>query len=104
MKFLLAALALVAVGANAQSTVIAPCGTSCPSAAPAKMITRTAPASSEGTPCPSLIVSSIGTNGTNPTVTTGSPSPTHFTGGANHVAGPVGVVVAAAAAAVAFAM
>lgn len=50
---------------------------------------------SEATPCPSLIVSSIGTNGTNPTVT--SPQPTAFTGAANHLAGSVGAVVAAAA-------
>ncbi|KAL6720493.1 hypothetical protein ACLMJK_002417 [Lecanora helva] len=101
MRFTLAAFALLAAGASAQvwkSTVSAPCGTACPSPAPDKMITRSMPSMSEGTPCPSLIVSSIGTNGTNPTVSTGSPQPTSFTGGANQVAGSVGAVVAAAVA------
>lgn len=103
MKFFLVALALAAVGANAQSlsTVIAPCGTSCPSAAPDKMITRSAPPM-ETSPCPSLMVSSMATNATGG-VTTGSPTPTHFAGGANHVAASLGGA-AFAAAALAFAL
>ncbi|CAD6574786.1 MAG: hypothetical protein ASARMPREDX12_006969 [Alectoria sarmentosa] len=98
MKFFLAALALAAVGANTQSlsTVMAPCGTSCPSAAPDKMITRSAPPM-ETSPCPSLMVSSIATNATSG-VTTGSPSPTHFVGGADHVAASFGGIAVAAAA------
>ncbi|CAF9940210.1 hypothetical protein IMSHALPRED_001792 [Imshaugia aleurites] len=102
MKFLLAALALATIGANAQSslsTVLAPCGTSCPSPAADKMITRSAPPM-ETSPCPSLLVSSVSMNATSG-VSTGSPTPTHFAGGANHVAGSFGGV-AFAAAAVAF--
>ncbi|KAL2048082.1 hypothetical protein ABVK25_011067 [Lepraria finkii] len=98
MKFFVAALALVAISVNAQSattTISAPCGTSCPSAPADKMITRTAPAM-ETTPCPSLIVSSVAMNGTG--VMTGTPpTPSSFKGAANHVAGSVGAVVAAAA-------
>ncbi|KAL9128991.1 MAG: hypothetical protein Q9175_007409 [Cornicularia normoerica] len=103
MKIFLAALALAAVGANAQSlsTVLAPCGTSCPSPAPDKMITRSAPPM-ETSPCPSLIVSSVAMNATSG-VKTGSPTPTHFAGGANHVAGSLGGA-ALAAAALAFAL
>ncbi|KAF6217618.1 hypothetical protein HO133_006720 [Letharia lupina] len=103
MKLFLAALALAAVSANTQSlsTVVAPCGTSCPSAAPDKMITRSAPPM-ETSPCPSLLVSSVAMNATSG-VTTGSPTPTHFAGGANHIAGSFGGV-ALAAAALAFAL
>lgn len=85
------------------TTVLAPCGTSCPSAAPDKIITRSAPAVSEGTPCPSLIVSSISGNGTNPTAP-GQPKTTAFTGGAQHIAGSVAAAAAAGAAVVAFAL
>jgi len=61
------------------------------------MITRTAPSMSEGTPCPSLLVSSISGagNGTKPMMT-GAPSPTSFPGAANHVAGSMGAVAVAA--------
>lgn len=59
------------------------------------MITRSA-APMETSPCPSLIVSSIAMNGTSG-VTTGAPTPTHFTGGADHVAGSLGGVALAAA-------
>ena len=83
------------------STVLAPCGTSCPSAAPDKMITRSAPPM-ETSPCPSVKVSSIAMN-TTTGVTTGSPTPTHFAGGANHVAASLGGA-ALAAAALAFAL
>ncbi|KAM0798826.1 hypothetical protein BDR22DRAFT_890948 [Usnea florida] len=101
MKLSLAALALAAVGAQSLSTVLAPCGTSCPSAAPDKMITRSA-APMETSPCPSLVVSSVAMNTTSG-VKTGSPTPTHFAGGADHVAGSLGGL-ALAAAALAFAL
>lgn len=83
------------------STVLAPCGTSCPSPAADKMITRSAPPT-ETSPCPSLLVSSVAINATSG-VTTGSPTPTHFVGGANHVAGSFGGA-ALAVAALAFAL
>ncbi|KAI4248886.1 MAG: hypothetical protein L6R40_000898 [Gallowayella cf. fulva] len=102
MRFSVLAIAFAALaGAQAQSTVLAPCGTACPSGpAPDVTVTRSNPSVSEGTPCPSLIVSSIKGNSSNPTVTggPGAPAPSPFTGGANQIAGSVGVVMAAVAA------
>ncbi|KAL9597226.1 MAG: hypothetical protein Q9219_005269 [cf. Caloplaca sp. 3 TL-2023] len=102
MKFSTIALSLAAIAsaqAQTTSTVLAPCGTACPSGpAPDVTVTRSNPSMSEGTPCPSLIVSSMKGNSTNPSAT-GAPSPTPFTGGANQIAGSAGFVVAALAAA-----
>ncbi|KAL8783428.1 MAG: hypothetical protein Q9213_004628 [Squamulea squamosa] len=105
MRFSILALSLAAIaGAQAQSTVLAPCGTACPSAAPDVTVTRSNPSTPEGTPCPSLIVSSMKGNSSNPTATgpPGSPAPSPFTGGANKIAGSAGVVLAAVAAALVF--
>ncbi|KAL8930109.1 MAG: hypothetical protein Q9172_000194 [Xanthocarpia lactea] len=105
MRFSILALSLAAIaGAQAQSTVLAPCGTACPSAAPDVTVTRSKPYMAEGTPCPSLIISSMKGNSSNPTATgaPGAPAPSPFTGGANHMAGSAGVVMAAVAAALVF--
>ncbi|KAL8702262.1 MAG: hypothetical protein Q9224_000087 [Gallowayella concinna] len=103
MRFAILAITLAAVaGVQAQSTVLAPCGTACPSGpAPDVTVTRSNPPKVEGTPCPSLIVSSMQGNSSNPTVTggPGAPAPSPFTGGANQIAGSAGVVLAAVAAA-----
>ncbi|KAL8803041.1 MAG: hypothetical protein Q9182_003411 [Xanthomendoza sp. 2 TL-2023] len=103
MRFSILAITFAAaVGVQAQSTVLAPCGTACPSGpAPDVTVTRSSPPKAEGTPCPSLIVSSIKGNSSNPTVTggPGAPAPSPFTGGANQVAGSAGVVLAVVAAA-----
>ncbi|KAI4261462.1 MAG: hypothetical protein L6R42_003341 [Xanthoria sp. 1 TBL-2021] len=102
MRFSILALSLAAIaGAQAQSTVLAPCGTACPSAVPDVTVTRSNPPVAESTPCPSLIVSSMKGNSSNPTATgaPGSPAPAPFTGAANQLAGSAGVVMAAVAAA-----
>ncbi|KAL8972112.1 MAG: hypothetical protein Q9183_000723 [Haloplaca sp. 2 TL-2023] len=95
MKFSAVAVSLaVFAGAQAQSTVLAPCGTACPTGpAPDVTVTRSNPSMSEGTPCPSLIVSSMAGNASNPTMT-GAPNPAPFTGGANQLAGSAGAIVA----------
>ena len=83
-----------------KSTVLAACGTACASGpAPDVTVTRSSPSMSEGTPCPSLIVSSMSMNGSNPTMTSINPPVATFTGAANHVSGPVGAALALAVAA-----
>ncbi|KAL8675499.1 MAG: hypothetical protein Q9168_000011 [Polycauliona sp. 1 TL-2023] len=102
MQFSIIALSLAAIaGVQAQSTVVAPCGTACPSAAPDVTVTRSSPPMAESTPCPSLLVSSMKGNSSNPTATgaPGSPGAAPFTGAANQLAGSAGMVMAAVAAA-----
>ncbi|KAI4134957.1 MAG: hypothetical protein LQ341_005944, partial [Variospora aurantia] len=80
--------------------VVAPCGgTDCPPPAPDVTVTRSDPSMSEGTPCPSLIVSSINGNSSSPSATGEPPAP--FTGGASDIAASAGVLMAALAAALA---
>ncbi|KAL9039894.1 MAG: hypothetical protein Q9180_002255 [Flavoplaca navasiana] len=102
MQFSILALSLAAIaGVQAQSTVLAPCGTACPSAVPDVTVTRSDPAMAESTPCPSLIVSSMAGNSSNP-MATGvpvSPGTAPFTGAANQLVGSAGLVMAAVAAA-----
>ncbi|KAL8746793.1 MAG: hypothetical protein Q9190_001237 [Brigantiaea leucoxantha] len=98
MKISIIATALtILAGANAQSTstVLAACGTACPTGpAPDVTVTRSNPPVPTGTPCPSLIVSSMAGNMSSPTMP-GAPSPSAFTGGANHLAISLGAVIAA---------
>ncbi|KAI4085974.1 MAG: hypothetical protein LQ348_001499 [Seirophora lacunosa] len=105
MKFSILVLTLAAIaGVQAQSsTVVAPCGgTACPSPAPDVTVTRSNPPMTEGTPCPSLIVSSMNGNSSSPSATGAPPAPgAPFTGGANHIAASAGVLMAAVAAALA---
>ncbi|KAG7010024.1 hypothetical protein G7Y79_00001g002960 [Physcia stellaris] len=103
MKLFIATFAFAAfTTVSAQSTVLAACGTACPSGpAPDVTVTRSDPPKSEGTPCPSLIVSSISSNGTNPTASGLTPTASPFTGGASHVGGSLGAALAVVAAALA---